>query len=181
MNRIHFYSAVLALAGVLLGCSGSPSEQSTITTGSSQVQGRDSCELLTLADVQEVYGNDMTPSDLNRAASGRGADLSTCTYANDRMPMSAATLMVVWPKGAGNPLADRDGYIDQLRSELPEDVEIEMEKAEFQGLPAIWQPELGSLIVFKDGAQATVTADASPGNDVRGTVEVLMAKVVARL
>ncbi len=172
--------AILCLVCFQIGCSG-PGVK--VETGKSKVvSGKDACSLLTLGDAQEVYGADMQPSDRNRAASGPGADVSTCTYQNDRTPMSIVTLTAVWARTEANPFSDRDAYLAQLAAQMPDLAgEKEMQKIDFQGLPAIWQVSLRQMIIFKNGAMVTLNADAAPGKDKRQTTEVLMARIAGRL
>jgi hypothetical protein len=56
---------------------------------------------------------------------------------------------------------------------------LAVEKADFQGLPALWQA--GQLKVFKQGVMLSILADAAAGKDARQTMEALMAKAVARV
>ncbi len=163
-----------------IGCS---SQGVKVETGKSEVAGKDACALFTLADAQAVYGSDMAASKRNVASSGPAANLSTCTYQNDRDPMSIATVSVIWTKSTAHPLANRESYLAGLENSLGKETfsGMKMEQIEFQGLPAIWSVSLGQMTVFKQGAMATLLADAAPGKNKRQTAEALMAKVAARL
>jgi hypothetical protein len=167
---------------ILAACSGTPeqTENVEVARGDSGVGGRDSCEIMTLTDVQEIYAESMVKSDRNVGATGPSADVSTCTYQN-KDATYVATMMATWSKSDDSPLATRDQYAESAARDVPAELReaLAVEKVEFQGLPGLWQA--GQLKVFKDGVMLSVLADAAPGKDAKQTIEALMTKAAGRL
>jgi hypothetical protein len=173
--------AVTLLACFLsAACSNSdPVAEAKVTSGS-EVAGKDACEIMTLADVQDVYSQTMKKSGNDRATQGPSADLSTCTYQSEDV-RQVATMMVTWSKSDSIPLASRDAYALSAEKDIPEDLrkELAVEKVEFQGLPALWQA--GQLKVFKNRVMLSVLADAAAGKDAKQTMEALMVKALGHV
>jgi hypothetical protein len=157
----------------------SPPAGVSLERGSSEVAGKDACELMTLTDVEEVYGQSMSKSDRNIAAEGPSANLSVCTYQSENA-LIVATLMATWST-SGGPLASRDAYAVSAERDIPAELReaLAVEKVEFQGMPALWQA--GQLKVFKDGVMLSILADGASGKDARQTIQDLMARVVERV
>jgi hypothetical protein len=172
----------LGVCALLAGCSQGPKDTSEIKTdsGQSAAAGKDACEFMTLADVQDVYGHAMKKSDNNRNFAGPSADVSTCTYEGGDN-LRVATMMTTWSKTKSGALASRDTYADSAQKDVPANLReaLAVEKVDFQGLPALWQA--GQLKVFKEGVMLSVLADPASGKDARATIETLMAKAVGRL
>jgi hypothetical protein len=175
---------IAIVTGVLIvyGCSRGPDEAASVEVarGDSRVEGKDACELMTLADVQEIYAQPMMKSDRNLGVSGPSANVATCTYQNESA-LLVATLMATWSKTAEGPLASRDAYALSAERDVPPELrkDLAVEKVDFQGLPALWQA--GQLKVFKAGTMLSILADPAAGKDARQTIEALMAKAVGRI
>jgi len=176
--RLVLAVGVLACAA----CSESPQQRADVKVvrGESEVAGKDACELMTLADVQEVYGQNMSKSERNLGATGPSANLSICSYQSDNV-LLIATMMATWSKTTEGPLASRDAYAASAERDVPPELrkELMVEKVDFQGLPALWQA--GQLKVFKEGTMLSILADPASGRDARQTIQALMSKAVGRI
>ena len=174
-------SALGVLAVCVAACSSGPEKSDAkVDVGSSNIARKDACEMMTLADVQEVYGHPMKKADRNMGVSGPSADVSMCTYQSEDA-LHLATLMVTVSKSTAGMLASRDAYALSAERDVPAELrkDLAVEKVEFQGHPALWQA--GQLKVFKGGVMASVLADAASGKDAKQTIEAIMAKVVPRM
>ena len=174
-------SALAVLALWLAACSsGQETSEAKVDVGSSNIGRKDACEMMTLADVQEVYGHPMKKAERNIGASGPSADVSMCTYQSEDA-LHVATLMVTVSKATTGMLASRDAYALSAEKDVPAELrkELAVEKVEFQGHPALWQA--GQLKVFKNGVMASVLADPASGKDAKQTIEAIMVKVVPRI
>src|SRR5688500_15081412 len=181
VNTMTMKIALVVLLCVSAACSSTTEEAGDVelVRGESNVGGRDACEFMTAADVEEVYGEPMKKSDNNIGAAGPSADLSTCTYQNNNVT-SVATMMATWSKSDDVPLASRDRYAESAERDVPPDLReaLAVEKVDFQGQPALWQA--GQLRVFKQGVMLSVLADPAPGKDAKQTMADLMTKAMGR-
>lgn len=172
-------AASLGIALLLTGCSGGePSAGKAAEAGSgSAAAAPDACTIVTAADIEQVLGVavKVQPGDPLHSIT----TTSLCGYegAQDSRDMLSVVVRV-GPPELDAP-ANLQQYIDGLKMNMGDAYQIDP----IEGLsgPALWNPDMKQLTVFKGPTLAILTMSETGSNDPLQAAKALGEKALSRM
>jgi hypothetical protein len=180
-KRQSTWMALGAIALVFASCAGNEPAAEGEGAGSKAAEtaaaAPHACATVTAADVEEVLGvaAQVRPSDQLQSIS----TTSLCSYESAQNSQNLVSVMVrVGPRSL-DAAANLKQYVDGLKMNMGEDYVIET----VEGLsgPALWNPDMKQLTVFKGPSLLILTMSESSGKDLQEAARLLGEKALGRL
>lgn len=170
--------ALLVMALLLAGCSGGESSGNAEGAGpGGAASAPDACATVTAADIEQVLGvaAKVQPSDQLQSI----ATTSLCSYEGAENSQNLVSVLIRVGPPSLDAAANLKQYVDGLKMNMGEAYPIDS----VEGLsgPAVWNPDMKQLTVFKGPSLAILTMYDSGGRDPLEAAKALGEKALERM
>jgi hypothetical protein len=170
-------SLALAMAFQLAGCAGGDAPEHPAEAGSAATAAPDACAIVTAADIEQILGvaAKVRPGDRLQTI----AATSLCTYEGAQDSRDILSVLVrVGPAGL-DAAANLKQYVEGLKMNMGEDYAIDP----VEGLsgPAVWNPGMRQLTVFRGPLLLILTMPEAGANDPLEAAKALGEKALPRM
>lgn len=180
-KRQSTWTALCVIVLLFAGCAGNePAGEGEGVGSEAAVEtatAPDACATITAADIEEVLGiaAKVQPSDRLQSI----ATTSLCSYEGAENSQNLVSVLIrVGPLGL-DATANLKQYVDGLKMNMGEDYPIET----VEGLsgPAVWNPDMKQLTVFKGASLLILTMFEGAGKDLQEAAKLLGERALGRL
>lgn len=178
MRKQHLVSMAFLLAVLMFAaCSGGDSPAENVSGGPNDSGTPDACAVVTAADVEQALGvaASVQPSDQLKSI----ATTSLCSYEAAGGGRNLVSVLV----RLGAPSLDAETnlkqYVDGLKMNMGDSYRIDP----VEGLsgPAVWNPDMKQITVFKGRALAIITMFGEGGEDLLAPAKTLGEHALSKL
>jgi hypothetical protein len=168
------FAALLLLAWALTACSGGPPP--TEKAGSENA-ALNACAVVTAADIEQVFGApvQVQPGDALKTI----ATTSLCNYIDAQDSRGIVSVLIRLGPSDLDPQTNLKQYIDGLKMNMGDAYRVDS----IEGLsgPAVWNPDMKQLTVFKASALAILTMSDAGAKDPLEAAKALGEKALGRM
>jgi hypothetical protein len=171
------WAASFVIALLFTACSSRQPAEKATSAGSSATPAPDACAIVTAADIEPVLGvaAKVQPSDELQSI----ATTSLCTYESAQDSRNILSVLVrVGPPDLDAP-ANLKQYVDGLKMNMGEDYRID--PVDGLSSPALWNPEMKQLTVFKGPLLVILTMSDTADKDPFQAAKALGEKALPRM
>jgi hypothetical protein len=169
---------VLAAVLMLSACSGGDSPTGTKAgAGAEDNAAPDACAVVTAADVEQVLGvpASVQPSDQLKSI----ATTALCSYESADGARNLVSVLVRVGPPSLDAQTNLKQYVDGIKTNMGDAYQVES----VEGLsgPAVWNPDMKQLTVFKGSTLAIVTVFGEGDGDLLTPARTLAERALAKL
>jgi hypothetical protein len=172
-QRTHWAAAIL-IALQLTACSGGPPENAA---KGSERAAPNACAAVTAADIEQVFG---VPVQVQAGDALKTiATTSLCNYVRAQDSRGVVSVLIRFGPPGLDAESNLKQYIDGLKMNMGDAYRVDP----VEGLsgPAVWNPDMKQLTVFKGSALTILTMSDTGGKDPLEAARALAEKALDRM